>query len=99
MPKTTTTSRRGASTRRKTATKKNTTKILEVGVLGRPVQTYALKEETTVQELATTMGIDFAEVEASKNGRTAFKELKGTDKVNGYAAILFTPKVDGGKGF
>ena len=75
---------------------KNKTTLVQVGVMGRAVQPYALTTQMTAQELADKLSITFTDVEASKNGTSNFVEIKGSDLVNGYKAILFTPQVDGG---
>ena len=78
----------------------STVKRITVGIAGKaPVETL-LESSMTAKDLAENQGLEIDNVrtiKASINGRTAFKEIKPTDVVNGYKTILFVPEVSGGK--
>lgn len=72
-------------------------KIITVAVMGRDAREIPLTTNTSADEVARRLGISYASVQASKNGRTNFSDIKSTDLINGYGALLFTPAVDGGQ--
>ncbi len=83
------------TTRKKTKGKGES--VIVAGILGQEAKKVILSKSTTAQEVAEQL--DFGAirtVKVSKNGTTNFREVKLTDKVNGYKALLFIPQVSGG---
>ena len=74
-------------------------KIISVGIMGREIQNIPVTDTTRVKDLAISQNINYSSVKGSINGIDTFNELNEDSLINGYKAILFTPKIDGGKGY
>lgn len=74
-------------------------KIISVGIMGREIQNIPVTDTTRVKDLAISQNINYSAVKGSINGVDNFNELDEDSLINGFKAILFTPKIDGGKGF
>jgi len=92
---------------KKKTTKKRVTKkvvkkkvgesVIVAGILGQPAQQVIMEKTTTAQQVSEQLNFgSIRTVKASKNGKTNFNEIKLSDKVNGYSALLFIPAVSGG---
>ena len=72
-------------------------RVIKVGALNREARDVIVTRDTTADEIRRQLDIGAArKVKASKNGRTNFREIKSSDIINGYKALLFIPAVSGG---